>query len=65
MRNATACLLISLLISTAACAQMDDDHTGPVMNYHRIDDRLVTGGHVVGDGLDQLAQEGVQVVPDN
>ena len=26
-------------------------HSGSVMNYHRIDDRLVTGGHFVDDGL--------------
>jgi protein tyrosine phosphatase (PTP) superfamily phosphohydrolase (DUF442 family) len=33
-------------------------------NYHRIDDRLVTGGHLVGDGLVELKAEGVSVVID-
>ena len=28
-----------------------DPHSGSVMNYHRIDDRLVTGGHFVRDDL--------------
>lgn len=39
-------------------------HAGPVMNYHRIDARLLTGGHLVGDGIDVLAKEGVAVVID-
>jgi len=39
-------------------------HAGAVMNYHRIDGRLVTGGHLVGDGLAELKAEGVTVVID-
>lgn len=39
-------------------------HDGPVMNYHRIDERLVTGGHLVDDGLATLKAQGVQVVID-
>lgn len=39
-------------------------HAVPVMNYHRIDDRLLTGGHLVGDGIEVLAEEGVRVVID-
>lgn len=34
------------------------------MNYHRIDESLATGGHFVGDGLDELADAGLQVVID-
>lgn len=34
------------------------------MNYHRIDERLLTGGHLVGDGIDVLEREGVTVVID-
>lgn len=56
--------LIMLLISTISDAQMEGDHSGPVMNYHRIDDRLVTGGHLVGNGAEALSAEGVTVVID-
>jgi protein tyrosine phosphatase (PTP) superfamily phosphohydrolase (DUF442 family) len=52
----------------AACerstADSDTVHAGPVMNYHRIDERLVTGGHIVDDGLATLKAEGVTVVID-
>ena len=40
------------------------EHSGPVMNYHRIDQRLVTGGHLVDDGLAELQAQGVTVVID-
>ena len=49
------------LTSTAGAEEMND---GPVMNYHRIDERLLTGGHLVGDGLTELKAEGVTVVID-
>lgn len=39
-------------------------HSGPVMNYHRIDERLLTGGHLVDDGVKTLQSEGVTVVID-
>ena len=45
-------------------ADGDGVHEGPVMNYHRIDQRLVTGGHFVDDGLAALKAEGVTVVID-
>ncbi|MDX1507856.1 MAG: protein tyrosine phosphatase family protein [Woeseiaceae bacterium] len=45
-------------------AQHHDAHAGPVMNYHRIDDRLVTGGHLVNHGSDELRAQGVTVVID-
>jgi protein tyrosine phosphatase (PTP) superfamily phosphohydrolase (DUF442 family) len=58
-------VLIAVLagLITAGCGA-SDEHAGPVMNYHRIDERLVTGGHIVGDGLAQLKAEGVTVVID-
>ena len=52
----------------AACANrqtvMTGGHSGPAMNYHVIDDRLATGGHFVGDGLEQIRDRGVRVVID-
>lgn len=41
-----------------------DHHAGPTMNFHAIDDELLTGGHFVEDGLDEVAKEGVTVVID-
>lgn len=57
-------VLAALLQPSLAGAQMRGDHSGPVMNYHRIDDRLVTGGHLVGDGVGNLKEQGVAVVID-
>ena len=34
------------------------------MNHHRVNDRLVTGGHLVGQGLAELEEAGVKVVID-
>lgn len=34
------------------------------MNYHAIDERLVTGGHFFDDGPETLAEQGVSVVID-
>jgi len=47
-------------------AQMNhgDEHAGPTMNHHVIDERLATGGHFVNDGLVALNQQGLQVVID-
>ena len=56
--------LATLLVGYGVVAQMDGDHAGPVMNYHRINDRLVTGGHLVGDGLSDLKSQGISVVVD-
>lgn len=56
----------------AACGATSNDtqgdsemtHAGPTMNFHRIDPQLATGGHFVGDGLDELKAQGVTVVID-
>ena len=53
-----------LLGSGVAGAQMDDPHSGPIMNYHRINERLVTGGHLIDDGASALGEQGVTVVID-
>lgn len=65
------CGAIGLIIALAGTADGQtsqhaghDAHAGPLMNYHRIDDRLVTGGHLVGDGVKALSAEGVTVVID-
>jgi protein tyrosine phosphatase (PTP) superfamily phosphohydrolase (DUF442 family) len=58
--------LLCLTVSTGELSAADNhgEHSGPVMNYHRIDDRLVTGGHLVDDGLAELKAQGVTVVID-
>jgi protein tyrosine phosphatase (PTP) superfamily phosphohydrolase (DUF442 family) len=53
-----------LVTSTLQAAHHNDPHSGSVMNYHRIDDRLVTGGHFVDDGLADIKKEGVTIVID-
>lgn len=56
--------LFVLLGCGNAGAQMDSPHSGPVMNYHRVNERLVTGGHLVDDGAAALGEQGVTVVID-
>lgn len=34
------------------------------MNYHKVDDRLATGGHFIGGGIEELHGQGVKVVID-
>ena len=55
---------LALLFCGFAGAQTDSPHSGPVMNYHRIDDRLVTGGHLLDGGTAALREQGVNVVID-
>jgi len=63
--RALVIVAVPLLVpGTQLSAQMEGDHSGPTMNFHRIDERLATGGHFVGDGLAELAEEGVRVVID-
>ena len=61
-----AATFAGLIAVTGESSAADSDmvHAGPVMNYHRIDERLVTGGHLVDDGLAALKAEGVTVVID-
>ena len=55
---------LSLFSGSIANGQMESPHAGPVMNYHRVDDRLVTGGHLLDDGTATLSGQGVKVVID-
>ena len=60
---------LSIALSGSAAGETSQDsghdmHSGPIMNYHRIDERLVTGGHLVGNGVETLKAEGVTVVID-
>lgn len=60
-----ATLLALLLISGPVSAQQrDDEHTGPAMNFIRVGDKLATGGHFVGDGLDVVKAQGVTLIVD-
>jgi protein tyrosine phosphatase (PTP) superfamily phosphohydrolase (DUF442 family) len=52
--------LAGLLPGEAPRAQ----HDGPAMNFHRIDDRLATGGHFTDNGIEALVAQGVEVVVD-
>lgn len=52
---------LGLLFSSLAGAQADP-HSGPVMNYHRVNDQLVTGGHLLDGGAAALKEQGVNVV---
>lgn len=53
---------VALLCGGYAAAQMDSAHAGPVMNYLRVNDRLVTGGHLLDGGAATLKEQGVTVV---
>jgi protein tyrosine phosphatase (PTP) superfamily phosphohydrolase (DUF442 family) len=68
MKNKTILLAAAVFLITVAgklpAADHHDPHSGSVMNYHRIDDRLVTGGHFVDDGLAEIKSEGVTIVID-
>lgn len=55
---------LAMLSGYSADAQMDSEHSGPVMNYHRVNERLVTGGHLLDGGTTALKEQGVKVVID-
>lgn len=54
----------ALTLLPALSTASEDPHAGPAMNYRAIDDRLATGGHFVGDGARQLADDGLELVID-
>ena len=60
----TTLICLSAFTGELSAADSTDPHSGALMNYHRIDERLVTGGHLVDDGLAGLKAEGVTVVID-
>lgn len=55
-------LVVLLMVSMPIRAE--DMHSGPAMNYERINERLATGGHFVGDGMKSLQKDGVRVIID-
>lgn len=55
---------LAMLSGHSAYAQMNSEHAGPVMNYHRVNDRLVTGGHLLDGGTVVLKEQGVKIVID-
>ena len=62
-------LALIIVLSGVAAGEATEDaghdmHSGPTMNHHRVDERLVTGGHLVGNGVETLKAEGVTVVID-
>jgi protein tyrosine phosphatase (PTP) superfamily phosphohydrolase (DUF442 family) len=58
-------LLAMIMLSPGAAADIrHDPHAGPAMNFRAIDQRLLTGGHFVGEGLEAMVERGVTVVID-
>ena len=60
-------VVVSSLVMFSGCsadAQVDSEHSGPVMNYHRVNERLVTGGHLLDGGTAILKEQGVKIVID-
>ena len=53
-----------ILALIAACFLAATVASAQTMNYHEINDRLVTGGHFVDDGLPSTRAEGITVVID-
>jgi protein tyrosine phosphatase (PTP) superfamily phosphohydrolase (DUF442 family) len=53
---------LALFSGSSGGTLMEDADAGPVMNYHRINDRLVTGGRLLEGGSAALKIEGVTVV---
>ena len=54
-----------LLVAGPALGQMQhDEHDGPTMNFIRVDQQLATGGHIVGEGLDELKNQGITLIVD-
>lgn len=53
-----------LLCGYAEDEQAAPAHSGPVMNYHRVNDRLATGGHLLDGGTAALQGQGIEVVID-
>jgi protein tyrosine phosphatase (PTP) superfamily phosphohydrolase (DUF442 family) len=62
--NVCIAILAWLFVCNPVSAQTEPMHSGPVMNYHRIDDRLVTGGHFVDEGMKTIQAEGIKVIID-
>ncbi len=59
-----AAAISAVTLFPALSTASEDPHAGPAMNYRAIDDRLATGGHFVGHGARQLADDGLELVID-
>ncbi len=59
----TRIFAILCLIPGMAAAQ-HGAHSGPVMNFHRIDDTLASGGHFTDGGLAKIQAQGVELIID-
>ncbi len=59
-----AVLALTLVGPAHPVLAADDPHAGPAMNFHAIDERLLTGGHFTDGGAERLAEAGVEVVID-
>ena len=73
MNLKTAFISLSIAILLGGCKQgpgnAQDEvemaaQSGPTMNFHRINPKLATGGHIVGDGISELVEQGVTLVID-
>ena len=72
MKVNSAIILALITLALCGCDQdptyaMDESdmaHSGPAMNFHRINSTLATGGHIVGDGITELVEQGVTLVID-
>ena len=63
--NPALYLLALAIFAGPAAAQMDHgEHSGPAMNFLRVNDSLATGGHLVGQGLAELEADGVTLIVD-
>lgn len=58
------CVLAGVACSPAQKNNADSRHSGPTMNYHKVNERLATGGHFVDDGLAELHGQGVRIIID-
>lgn len=57
-------LSIVLLLNVPSLLLAQSPDAPPAMNFHRIDARLATGGHLTDGGLEVLRSSGVKVVID-
>lgn len=55
----------AILLAAGSAANADTEHTGPLMNFHRISPELATGGHLTDDdAIAALVEQGVTLVID-
>lgn len=62
IKDASRLLCIATLLAVLTACGNDSAPTDPVMNFHRVNDRLATGGHLHESGAEALKEQGVTVV---